>query len=149
MIHQNKVTMRPYLHDEICKITHTHILQSSLIHQNEVTMWPYLHNEICKITHTHRSCSQVIDLATRGHWISSISIDGLENWFLASNETTKLSNEGPIRATREGGGEWMGADKNSSLRLNLAYTPIATPRTHTQTRSQTGLKQPQRNHQEA
>jgi hypothetical protein len=104
MIHQNKVTMRPYLHDEICKITHTHILQSSLIHQNEVTMWPYLHNEICKITHTHRSCSQVIDLATRGHWISSISIDGLENWFLASNETTKLSNEGPIRATREGGG---------------------------------------------
>jgi hypothetical protein len=32
---------------------HTHRLQSSLIHQNKVTMWPYLHDEICKITHTH------------------------------------------------------------------------------------------------
>jgi hypothetical protein len=29
------------------------------------------------------------------------------------------------------GGQWMGADKNSSLWLNSAYTPIATPRTHT------------------
>jgi hypothetical protein len=65
LIHQNKVTMRPYLHDEIWKITHTH-------------------------THTHRSCSQVVDLAARGHWISSISVDGSENWVLASNETTKL-----------------------------------------------------------
>jgi hypothetical protein len=68
LIHQNKVTMRPYLHDEISKITHTHILRSSLIHQNKVTMRPYLHDEICKITHTHRSCSQVVDLAARGHW---------------------------------------------------------------------------------
>jgi hypothetical protein len=60
---------------------HTHRLQSSLIHQNKVTMWPYLHDEICKITHTHthRSCSQVVDLATRGHWISSIFVDGLNN----------------------------------------------------------------------
>jgi hypothetical protein len=44
--------MRPYLYDAICKITHTHRLQSSLIHQNKVTMRPYLHDEICKITHT-------------------------------------------------------------------------------------------------
>jgi hypothetical protein len=63
--------------------SHTHRLQSSLIHQNKVTMRPYLHDEICKITHTHRSCSQVIDLAARGHWTSSISVDGLETWFLA------------------------------------------------------------------
>jgi hypothetical protein len=41
---------------------HTHRLQSSLIHQNKVTMRPYLHDEICKITHTsilladRRSC---------------------------------------------------------------------------------------------
>jgi hypothetical protein len=32
--------------------SHTHRLQSSLIHQNKVTMQPYLHDEI-KITHTH------------------------------------------------------------------------------------------------
>jgi hypothetical protein len=38
----------------------------------------------------HRSCSQVVDLAARGHWISSIYVDGSENWFLACNETTKL-----------------------------------------------------------
>jgi hypothetical protein len=82
--------MRPYLHDAICKITNTHRLQSSLIHQNKVTMRPYFHDEICKITHTHRSCSQVIDLAARGHWTSSIFVDVLENLFLACNETTKL-----------------------------------------------------------
>jgi hypothetical protein len=46
-----------------CKITHTHILQSSLIH-HKVTMWPYLHDEICKITHTDRSCS-LVDLARK------------------------------------------------------------------------------------
>jgi excinuclease UvrABC ATPase subunit len=71
---------------------HTHTDYSHhLIHQNKVTMRPYLHDEICQITHTHRSCSQVVNLAAHGHWISSISIDGLENWFLAFNETTKLS----------------------------------------------------------
>jgi hypothetical protein len=76
---------------------HTHRLQSSLIHQNKVTMRPYLHDEIWKITQTHtsillvgRSCSHVIDLAARGHWTSSIFVDGLENWFLACNGTTKL-----------------------------------------------------------
>jgi hypothetical protein len=53
-------------------------------------MWPHLHDEICKITHTHWSCSQVVDLAAHGHWISSISVDGSENWFLACNDTTKL-----------------------------------------------------------
>jgi hypothetical protein len=63
--------------------SHTHLLQSSLIHQNKVTMRPYLHDEICKITHTHWSCSQVVDLAARGHRTSSISVDGLETWFLA------------------------------------------------------------------
>jgi hypothetical protein len=70
--------------------SHTHKLQSSWIHQNKVTMRPYLHDEICKIAHTHRSCSQVVDLAARGHWTSSISLDGSENWFLACNKTTKL-----------------------------------------------------------
>jgi hypothetical protein len=62
---------------------HTHRLQSSWIHHNKVTMRPYLHDEICKITHTHRSCSQVIDLAARGHRTSSIYADGVETWFLA------------------------------------------------------------------
>jgi hypothetical protein len=70
--------------------SHRHRLQSSLIHQNKVTMWPYLHDEICKTTHTHWSCSQVVNLAARGHWTCSIFVDGLENWFLACNETTKL-----------------------------------------------------------
>jgi hypothetical protein len=70
--------------------SHTHRLQSSLIHQNKVTMRPYLHDEIRKITHTHRSCLQVVDLAARGHWTSSISFYGSENWFLACNKTTKL-----------------------------------------------------------
>jgi hypothetical protein len=70
--------------------SHRHRLQSWLIHQNKVTMRPYLHDEICKITHTHRSCSQVVDLAACGHWISSISNDGSQNWFLDCNETTKL-----------------------------------------------------------
>jgi hypothetical protein len=42
-------------------------------------------------THTHQSCSQVVDLATRGHWTTSISLDGSENWFLACNEIAKLS----------------------------------------------------------
>jgi hypothetical protein len=62
---------------------HTHRLQSSLIHLNKVTMWPYLRDEICKITHTHRTFSQVVDLAARGHRTSSTSADGLETWFLA------------------------------------------------------------------
>jgi hypothetical protein len=66
-----------------CKMTHTHRLQSSLIHQNKVTMRPYLHEEKCKITHTHPSCSQVVDLAVRGHRTSSTSAEGLETWFLA------------------------------------------------------------------
>jgi hypothetical protein len=34
---------------------HTHRLQSLLIHQNKVTIWSYLHDEICKITHTDYS----------------------------------------------------------------------------------------------
>jgi hypothetical protein len=41
-----------------------------------------------------RSCSQVVDLDAHGHWINSISVDGLENWFLACNETTKISEPG-------------------------------------------------------
>jgi hypothetical protein len=41
-------------------------------------------------THTHQSCSQVIDLAACGHL--TIFVDGLENLFLACNETTKLPN---------------------------------------------------------
>jgi hypothetical protein len=55
-------------------------------------MRPYLHDEICKITHTHTHWSllQVVDLAARGYWTSSISVDGSENWFLACNKTTKL-----------------------------------------------------------
>jgi Cdc6-like AAA superfamily ATPase len=58
--------------------THTHKLQSSLIHQNKVTMQPYLHDELCKIIHKHRSCSQVVDLTACGHRTSSISVDGIE-----------------------------------------------------------------------
>jgi hypothetical protein len=38
-----------------CKITHTHRLQSPLIQQNKVTMRSYLHDAICKITHTDYS----------------------------------------------------------------------------------------------
>jgi Trm5-related predicted tRNA methylase len=57
---------------------HTQRLQSSLINQNKNTMRPYLHDEICKITHTHRSCSQVVDFAAHGHRTSSIFADGLE-----------------------------------------------------------------------
>jgi hypothetical protein len=53
-------------------------------------MRPYLHDEICKIAHTHRSCSQVVDLTTHGHRTSSIFVDGLENLFLACEETTML-----------------------------------------------------------
>jgi hypothetical protein len=34
--------------------------------------------------------------------------------------------EGPIRRPERG--EWMGADKNSSLRMNLAYAPNSQPR---------------------
>jgi hypothetical protein len=41
-------------------------------------------------THTHRSCSQVVDLAARGHQTSSTFVDDLENLFLACDETTKL-----------------------------------------------------------
>jgi hypothetical protein len=33
--------------------SHKHRLQSSLIHQNNITMRPYLRDDICKITHTH------------------------------------------------------------------------------------------------
>jgi hypothetical protein len=41
-------------------------------------------------SHTHWSCSQVVDLTARGHWTSSIFVDGLERRFLAFNESTKL-----------------------------------------------------------
>jgi hypothetical protein len=51
-----------------------------------ISSWQDMQNH----THTHRSCSQVVDLATRGHWTSSNSLDGLENWFLACNKTTKF-----------------------------------------------------------
>jgi hypothetical protein len=89
--------MRPYLHDEICKITHTQITviidTSEQGYNAAISSWRDMQNH----THTsillagRRSCSQVVDLAAHGHWISSISVDGLENWFLACNETTKLS----------------------------------------------------------
>jgi hypothetical protein len=97
LIHQNKVTMRPYLHDVICKITQTHITvmidTSEQGYNAAISSWRDMQNH----THTSilltgcRSCSQVVDLAARGHWISSKSVDGLENWFLACNETTKLT----------------------------------------------------------
>jgi hypothetical protein len=35
LIHQNKVTTRTYLHDEICKITHTHI---DLAHRSSILL---------------------------------------------------------------------------------------------------------------
>jgi hypothetical protein len=89
--------MRPYLHGEICKITHAQI--TVIIDTSEqgcnaaISSWWDMQNH----THTsillagRRSCSLVVDLAARGHWISSISVDGSENWFLACHETTKLS----------------------------------------------------------
>jgi hypothetical protein len=138
LIHQNNVTMQPYIHDEICKITHTQITviidTSEQGYNAAISSWRdmqnHTHTQITVIidtseqgynaaisswrdmqNHTHtsilltgrRSCSQVIDLAARGHWISSISIDGLENWFLACNETTKLSEPALLfaRAFRE------------------------------------------------
>jgi hypothetical protein len=51
-----------------------------------ISSWRDMQNH----THTHRSCSQVVDLAARGHWTSSISVDSSNNWFLACNKTTKL-----------------------------------------------------------
>jgi hypothetical protein len=90
LTHQNKVTMRPYLHDAIRKITYTQITviidTSEQGYNAAISSWRDMQNH----THTHRSCSQVIDLAAHGHRTSSISVDGLENWFLAWNETTKL-----------------------------------------------------------
>jgi hypothetical protein len=83
LIHQNKVTMRPYLDDAICKITHTQI--TIIIDTSEqgynvaISSWWDMQNH----THTHRSCSQVVDLPARGHRTSSISADGSETWFLA------------------------------------------------------------------
>jgi hypothetical protein len=53
LIHQNKVTMRPYLHDTICKITHTQI--TVMIDTPEqgynaaISSWPDMQN------HTHTS----------------------------------------------------------------------------------------------
>jgi hypothetical protein len=83
LIHQNKVTMRPYLHDAICKITHTQIAviidTSKQGYNVAISSWRDMQNH----THTHRSCSQVVDLAARGHRTSSISAKGLETWFLA------------------------------------------------------------------
>jgi hypothetical protein len=84
--------MRPYLHDAICKITHTQITiiidTSEQGYNATISSWRDMQNHTH--THTHRSCSQVVDLAARGHWTSSISFDGSENWFLACNHTRKL-----------------------------------------------------------
>jgi hypothetical protein len=64
---------------EIQNHTHTQItVIIDTSEQGYNIMQPYLHDEICKITHTHRSCLQVVDLAARGHRTSSISADGLE-----------------------------------------------------------------------
>jgi hypothetical protein len=90
--------MRPYLHDAICKITHTHTQITVMIDTSEqgynaaISSWRDMqnHTHISILLAGHRSCSQVVDLAARGHSISSISVDGSENWFLACNETTKL-----------------------------------------------------------
>jgi hypothetical protein len=72
----------------ICKITHTQITiiigTSEQGYNAAISSWRDMQN------HTHRSCSQVVDFAARGHWTSSIIVDGLENWFLACNESTKL-----------------------------------------------------------
>jgi hypothetical protein len=69
---------------------HTHTEITIIIDTSEqgynaaISSWRDMQN------HTHRSCSQVIDLVARGHWTSSIFVNGLENLFLACNETTKL-----------------------------------------------------------
>jgi hypothetical protein len=86
--------MRPYLHDAIWKITHTQI--TVIIDTWEqgynaaISSWRDMQNHtLTSIFLAGRSCSQVVDLAARGHRTNSISIDGLETWFLACNETTK------------------------------------------------------------
>jgi hypothetical protein len=64
-----------------CKITHTHTHITVIIDTSEqgynvaISSWWDMQNQ----THTHRSCSQVVDLAAHGHWISSIPVDGLNN----------------------------------------------------------------------
>jgi hypothetical protein len=80
-----------------CKITHTDYSHHCYIRKRLQCGHIFMTRYAKSLTHTsillagHRSCSQVVDLAARGHWISFISVDGLENWFLACNETTKLS----------------------------------------------------------
>jgi hypothetical protein len=88
--------MRPYLHDAICKITHTDYSLDWYIRTRLqcghifMTRYAKSHTHTSILLAGRLSCSQVVDLAARGHWISSISVDGSENWFLACNETTKL-----------------------------------------------------------
>jgi hypothetical protein len=76
--------------------THTHITviidTSEQGYNAAISSWRDMKNH----THTsiflagHRSCSQVVDLAARGQWISSIYVDDLENWLLTCNDTTKI-----------------------------------------------------------
>jgi hypothetical protein len=78
--------------------SHTHTQITVMIYTSEqgynaaISSWQDMQNH----THTlillacRRSCSQVVDLAAHGNWISSIYVYGSENWFLACNETTKL-----------------------------------------------------------
>jgi hypothetical protein len=89
LIHQNKVTIRPYLQTQYEK---SHTMITVIIDTSEqgcnaaISSWRDMQNH----THTHRSCSQVVGLAARGHRTKSIFVDGLENWFLACDETTKF-----------------------------------------------------------
>jgi hypothetical protein len=65
--------------------SHTHRLQSSLIHQNKVTMRPYLPDEICKITHTsillagRRSCCTWSSNKLHFYWRLRDLISGMTN----------------------------------------------------------------------
>jgi hypothetical protein len=86
--------MRPYLQMRYAK-SYTHITiiidTSEQGYNAAISSWQDMQNQThTSILLTSRSCSQVVDLATHGHRTSSIFVDGLENWFLACDETTKL-----------------------------------------------------------
>jgi hypothetical protein len=66
-----------------CKITHTHTDYSHHWYIRTRLQCGHIFMTRYAKSHTHRSCSQVVDLAARGHQTSSISADGLETWFLS------------------------------------------------------------------
>jgi hypothetical protein len=79
--------MQNHIHREITVIIDT----SERGYNAAISSWQDMQNHIhTSILLAGWSCSQVVDLVARGHRTSSIFVDGLENWFLACDETTKL-----------------------------------------------------------